>query len=145
MRGERTDSNAVRSCGNLLELPQSSDIDQKIGKHDPQVEHRQQRLAAGDCHRCRTVRGERCAGLGNGLRGHVVEGCRFHGRRAFARLATSIASETRRGVSGVSLKLAPMSRNASATALAMAAGGAIAPPSPRPLTPYSVVNAGVTR
>ena len=63
----------------------------------------------------------------------------------FALRARSIASETRRGVSGVSLKVAPMSRNASAIALAMAAGGAIAPPSPSPFTPYSVVKAGVTR
>ena len=54
----------------------------------------------------------------------------------------SIASDTRRGVSGVSLKRAPMLRNASATAFAIAAGGAIAPPSPRPFTPYSVASAG---
>src|SRR4051794_23177400 len=38
-----------------------------------------------------------------------------------------------------------MLRNASDTALAMAAGGAMAPPSPRPLTPYSVACAGCTR
>ena len=56
-----------------------------------------------------------------------------------------MASETRLGVNGVSLKLAFMSRNASAIAFAMAAGGAIAPPSPSPFTPYSVVRAGVTR
>ena len=63
---------------------------------------------------------------------------------SWSRRARSTASETRRGVSGVSLKLAPMLRKASPTALAMAAGGAIAPPSPRPLTPYSVASAGDT-
>src|SRR5580704_5955517 len=74
----------------------------------------------------------------------VVEFRRFHALAALAR-ARANSRMTRRGVSGVSLKLAPMPENASATALAIAAGGAMAPPSPRPLTPYSVVSAGVTR
>jgi hypothetical protein len=41
----------------------------------------------------------------------------------------------RRGVIGETSSSAPNGRNASFTALAMAAGGAIAPPSPMPLTP----------
>src|ERR1700683_352250 len=69
----------------------------------------------------------------------------LHALAPLARSAFSIASETRRGDSGVSLKFARMSAKASATALAIAAGGAMAPPSPRPLTPYSVVSAGVSR
>src|SRR5262245_3657018 len=145
MRRQSTDSNVGRRCDNLFKLLQSPDVDQKVGQRDSQIEHGQQRLAAGDCGRRGAVRGQQCAGLGDGFRNCVVEYRRFHGWGFFARRARSIASETRRGVSGVSLKVAPISRNASATALAMAAGGAIAPPSPSPFTPYSVVKAGVTR
>src|SRR5262249_24050774 len=144
MRRQGADANGARCRRNLLELVQSPDIDQKVRQRHAQIEHRQQRLAAGDCRR-RTVCGQQGAGLGDGFRHGVVESRRFHGWPSFARRAASIASETRRGVSGVSLKVAPISRNASATALAMAAGGAIAPPSPSPFTPYSVVSAGVTR
>ena len=38
----------------------------------------------------------------------------------------------------------PKSPSASLTALAMAAGGGMAPPSPSPFTPYSVSGEGVT-
>ena len=62
---------------------------------------------------------ERHAGLGHRFRAQIVERRRFHAAAALARRARSTASETRRGVSGVSLKLAPMPRNASATALAI--------------------------
>src|SRR5215831_1490858 len=57
--------------------------------------------------------------------------------------ARRIAASTRRGVSGVSLTSAPNGASASRTALAIAAGGAMAPPSPIPLTPYSVCGVGV--
>src|SRR5262247_440007 len=135
MRRQSTDSNVGRGCGNVFELLQSPDIDQKVGQRDSQSEHRHQRLAAGDRGRRRTIRSQQRAGVGDGFRNCVVEYRRFHGWGFFARRALSIASETRRGVSGVSLKVAPMSRNASEIALAMAAGGAIAPPSPSPFTP----------
>src|SRR5205823_9083020 len=60
-----------------------------------------------------------------------------------------IAASTRAGVSGVSLTSAPpgapIAASASRTALAIAAGGATAPPSPIPFMPYSVAVAGVCR
>src|SRR5262249_6366607 len=143
--GQRQDSNVGPSCGNFLELFKTPEIDHKIGLRDSQIEHRQQRLTTGDRDGCRTVGAQQGAGSCGALRKPVVERDRFHRWASFARRARSIASETRRGVSGVSLKVAPISRNASATALAMAAGGAMAPPSPSPFTPYSVVKAGVTR
>jgi len=59
--------------------------------------------------------------------------------------ALRIAAITRRGVIGVSLTSAPMLASASRTALAIAAGGATAPPSPMPFMPYSVAAAGVCR
>lgn len=54
-------------------------------------------------------------------------------------------SSRRLGVIGVSDTSTPLPRSASLTALAIAAGGGIAPPSPSPLTPYSVNGDGVTR
>ena len=59
--------------------------------------------------------------------------------------AAEILSRTRRGVTGVSFTSTPKSPSASLTALAMAAGGGMAPPSPSPFTPYSVSGEGVTR
>ena len=48
------------------------------------------------------------------------------------------------GVSGVSLSSTPRPCRASFTALRMAAGGGMAPPSPTPLIPYSVLGDGVS-
>ena len=59
--------------------------------------------------------------------------------------ALLIAASTRCGVSGVSLISTSNGASASRTALAMAAGGATAPPSPIPFMPYSVAIAGVCR
>src|SRR5262249_45471365 len=131
--------------GNLLELLQAAEVDQQVGQGHAQVEHRQQRLAAGNRRGGRAVERQRGARFGHRLGRDVIERRRLHASASRMRRARSIASATRRGASGVSLKLAPISRKASATALAIAAGGAIAPPSPNPFTPYSVVSAGVTR
>src|SRR6516225_4654536 len=49
-----------------------------------------------------------------------------------------IAARTRLGVIGVSFTSAPIDASASRTAFAIAAGGPMAPPSPKPLTPNSV-------
>ena len=134
MGGQRADLQACRRLRHCLELVEPAEIDQQIDQGGAQVEHRHQRLPAGDRGRGDAVARERRAGLGHGLGPDVVEGRGFHAP-PFARRARSTASDTRRGVSGVSLKLAPMLRNASATALAITAGGAMAPPSPRPFTP----------
>ena len=50
----------------------------------------------------------------------------------------------RRGDNGVSVISAFSGRNASFTALKIAAGGGIAPPSPTPLMPNSVFGEGVS-
>ena len=55
-----------------------------------------------------------------------------------ARGRSEIASSNRRGVTGNSAISTPSWRSASLTALAIAAGGAIAPPSPMPFCPNSV-------
>ena len=57
---------------------------------------------------------------------------------------SAIACRMRRGVIGETSNSAPSGRNASLIALAIAAGGAMAPPSPMPLTPNSVYGASVS-
>ena len=54
-----------------------------------------------------------------------------------------MARRTRLGVIGVSLISTPIGFKASRMALAMAAGGEMAPPSPMPFMPYSVCSVGV--
>src|SRR5262245_4424462 len=54
------------------------------------------------------------------------------------------AVRIRCGVRGVSLTSTPNPRSASFTALKIAAGGGMAPPSPTPLMPYSVLGDGVS-
>ena len=70
-------------------------------------------------------------------------------RRCIAAFAFRIAAITRRGVIGVPLTsvphAAPDAESAWRRALAMAAGGATAPPSPMPFMPYSVCGVGVCR
>ena len=55
-----------------------------------------------------------------------------------------MAARTRRAVIGVSKTAAPSGRSASFTALAMAAGGPIAPFSPMPLMPNIANGEGVS-
>src|SRR5437764_15249123 len=50
-------------------------------------------------------------------------------------VAFRMSSRTREGESGPRRTTTPKGRSASSTALAIAAGGAMAPPSPRPFTP----------
>src|SRR5262249_56716714 len=118
--------------------------DKEVDDCQAQVEHGDERLATGNRRRGHAILRKRGARLGHIGGTHIVERARFHGALPLAARAFATASDTRRGVSGTSSKLAPMVRNASATALAITAGGAMAPPSPAPLTPYSVPCAGVT-
>ena len=55
-----------------------------------------------------------------------------------------MASHTRAGVSGMSMCAMPNGWSASITALAIAAGDAIAPASPTPFTPSGLTGDGVT-
>src|SRR5688572_251134 len=93
-----------------------------------QVEHRAERLGA--CGRAAAFREEpqRFGDVGGP---RVVEGGGFH-------LLARIASTMRRGVSGDSVISTPSGASASFTAFAIAAGGAIAPPSPMPFWPKRV-------
>src|SRR5262249_5618511 len=117
----------------LLELGYPGKVDQQIGLRKPQVEHRPERLAAGDELHCEIIaRGEdnRAPDVGGTS---ILESCGLHAALRLA--AAAIASRIRAGVMGEHASSAPKGRKASLTAFVIAAGGAIAPPSPRPLTP----------
>ena len=122
--------------GGFLDLRQLGDagqIDQHIRLRQAKVEHGAERLAAGDEFDGQVAafrQRNRSSGIRRAL---VLEPNRLHDR---ARCA--IACRMRRGVIGDTSNSAPSGRSASFTALAIAAGGAMAPPSPMPLTPNSV-------
>ncbi len=64
-------------------------------------------------------------------------------RQAFGRgAAAESARQTRSGVAGMSIGLAPCRTSASATALTMAGSAPVTPASPQPLTPRTLVVAG---
>src|SRR5262245_59203614 len=130
------DPQRLRRLRKLLELGNPGKVDQQIELREPQVEHRPERLAAGDEFRREIIaRGEddRASDVGGAS---ILELCGLHAALRLA--ADAIASRIRAGVMGEHVSSAPKGRNASLTALTIAAGGAIAPPSPRPFTPNSV-------
>src|SRR6201986_3472093 len=126
-----------------LEFLDAADIVQKIDWRQPDAEQHEKRLAGGQRADGFVVLPQGGDRLRDALGTDVVEGRGLHDAVPPLR-ARSTASETRRGVSGVSLNFAPIAPKASKSGVARAAGGARAPPSPTPLTPYSVHSAGVT-
>src|SRR6187431_234647 len=125
----------VATTLDLLELGKTCDIDDQLRLYQAQVEHGTKRLAAGDD-----------PGGGLGLAEHgkcslqiawtfIAERRRFHAAGLSASRAARIASTIRYGVTGDCINSTPSGRSASLTALTIAAGGAIAPPSPTPFTP----------
>ena len=126
----------VRVFADGRQLGDARDVDEQRRLRQAQVEHRAERLAAGQ-HLGRPVAGEQLAAprrrpsAARSRRRRASCGCRLHSRAA-------IASTMRRGVIGDSVISTPRRRSASLTALAIAAGGAIAPPSPMPFWPNRV-------
>ncbi len=133
-----TDDEFIAAAFRLLQFGKTCDIDDQIRLDQPKVEHRAKRLASGnDLARALHFRhqGERSLEIGRTL---VGERCRLHAADLSASPAARIASTIRRGEIGECRSSTPSGRSASFTALAMAAGGAMAPPSPIPLTPNIV-------
>ena len=110
------------------------DIDQQFGLRQTQVQHRPERLPARQNLRKAVRLSEQHGRVGKRGRPLVVECDGLHD----ARLALAIASRMRRGVIGISQISTPSLCRASLTALAIAAAGPIAPPSPTPFCPNSV-------
>src|SRR6202011_761663 len=123
--------------GGLLygaQLGQLPDGDQQGGAHQPEIEHRPERLTAREQPGA-GLAAQSFGGLRDALREHEREGRGLHAG-VFARAASS-AAMTRCGVIGRRSIDTPSGRSASLTALAIAAGGPMAPPSPIPFWPNS--------
>src|SRR5262249_44332881 len=146
----RADHDPVSFLFNLPKFLDAGDIHEEIGLDQAHVKHRPQRLTAGYNLDGTSVLGEqrqRCLDI---QRTRVSEIDWLHlssssnSTGAFLRLAAAIASSTRRGVIGEWRISAPRGIKASLMALPIAAGGAMAPPSPSPFTPNSVKGASVS-
>src|SRR5262249_40044425 len=132
---------AVRALFDILQLLDAGDVDHKIGLYQAQVQKRPERLPACKQFDGRVVRARKADSRRNVGRTRIVKTDWLHGE---LRRARAIPVRIPRGVIGDTSISTPSGRKASLTALAMAAGGAIAPPSPIPLTPNSVCGAGVS-
>src|ERR1700690_1007592 len=138
MRDTGADDEFIAAAFGPFQFGKPGYVDDQIRLDQPQIEHRPQRLPAGN-DLGRAVRpghqGKRGLHVGWTI---VGERCRLHAADLSASRAASTASTMRRGEIGECRSSTPSGRSASFTALAMAAGGAIAPPSPMPLTPNIV-------
>src|SRR5678816_3922284 len=134
MRDLRAQKNGVTLFPRFAQALNRAEIEYGGRLREPQVQHGSQRLAA--CHRFGQLFAcsKQPAGLGNAARPRILERSCFHVRA----LAAAIAASKRRGLTGLSVISTPMSFSASLIALTIAAGGAIAPPSPIPFWPNSV-------
>src|SRR3954453_17147305 len=141
MRDAASDRYRLRRFIHALERGNPGDIDQEIGLHQAQIQHRPEGLAARQ-EFDRGVFAARSRHSGGKIgRTHVVETNRLN---LWLRPACAIACNTCRGVIGETRSSARNGRKASLTALMIAAGGAIPPPSPSPFTPNSVCGASVS-
>ncbi len=121
-----------------LQFGDAGDVDNHAGGGEAQVQHGAERLPAR--HDLGVIAGtdEQGHGLRHRARAQHLEGGRFHAALLFAARAASTFSMMRRGVTGECSISTPSGRSASLMALVMAAGGAMAPPSPMPFTPKRV-------
>src|SRR5208337_4434512 len=108
------------------------DVYQERGLGKTKIKHRSQCLASRNDF-CIFVAGEDGSSFGHRRRRAVLESGRLHSvaaRKELEPRARAMASTIRRGVTGDTRSSAPNPQRASLMALVMAAGGAIAPPSP---------------
>src|SRR4029079_3218342 len=114
------------------------DVDQHRRPRDPELQRRDQRMAAREqlcvSPALAEERAVRVASLGD----VVVERCRDHD------IASSIARQTRSGVAGIWTSFTPRCDSASSTALITAGAAAMVPVSPTPFTPSGVVGLGLS-
>ncbi len=135
VRHAGADGDAVVALLIGAKLFEAGHVNQRRRSGQAQVEHWPERLSARKDLGPAPLVGEQIQGGGERVGPRVGEIDRLH---AAAPRARAIASRMRRGVIGECSTSAPSGRSASLIALPIAAGGAMAPPSPRPLTPNSV-------
>ena len=115
--------------------PQLGKIDERRRPREPEVQHRDEALAAGQDLGLVAMFGKKSECLAEFVRVVVLERRRLH-KRALSAKASSI---TRAGESGIRVTSMPI---ASATALAIAAPAAAVPPSPAPFAPSGLRGVG---
>src|SRR5262249_51185715 len=137
---------AVRRA-NVVELGGTVQIDDDPRARQAHVQHRDEALSAGQHLRLVAVLRQDFGGALRRLGQHVVERDRLHVRSPPALLprAFSMRPSTADGPSGARVTRTSNGRSASSTALAIAAGGEIAPPSPMPLMPSGFRGDGYSR
>ena len=129
MGDRRAINERVAFIGRPPHVDGARNVDQALWTHKPEIEHRSEGLAAG---------GDRLRAAGGP---GVCESGGLHWAAPFARAS---AASTCYGVIGNSPTAAPRSARASFTALAIAAGGPMAPVSPMPFWPKCVSGDGVS-
>ena len=133
--GDRgADLDGLAEIADDIERGDPRNIDQHAGIDQPQIEHRDQRLAAGENARIVAVFGEQRQRLLDRIGPHVIERPWFHFFGFIVCRLTNMAW-MRRGVAGSVTSATP---SASAMALAMQAGVLMQLPSARPLAPSGV-------
>ena len=125
----------------VAEFGDAGDVEDEVGLDEAQVEHGPERLAARDQLHGAGGLAEAVEERGQAGRALPGEGGGLHAAclaRVESGWAASTASTIRWGVTGECSISTPSGPSASLTALAMAAGGAMAPPSPMPFWPKRV-------
>ena len=128
LRHRGADLDCLAEIADGVERGDPRNIDQHAGIDQPQIEHRHQRLPAGQHARVVAIFGEQRHHLLDRIGPRVIEGTRFH-------LFSSSMAWMRRGVAGRIIFSTP---SASAIAFAMHAGVLMQLPSARPLAPSGV-------
>src|SRR4029079_9050598 len=109
------------------------DVDQHRRPRDPELQRRDQRMAAREQLRVSPALAEELDGMVDALGDVVVERCGDHD------FASWIARQTRSGVAGIWMSLTSRCDRPSSTALITAGAAAIVPVSPTPFTPSGFV------
>src|SRR5262249_51242375 len=133
---QRADRDPVAVLANAAKAVHAPEIDEQRRPREPQPHSRKQGMPAGK--ELRVFASEQLDRVLDGLRHLVLERSRDHV------LASWIALHTRSGDAGICTSATPRGASASTTAFITAAGDAIAPVSPTPLTPSGFVGLGVS-
>ncbi len=94
MAGHGSDDQLVVRGGDRAKLGDPAQVDEAVGARDPHVQHRHQRLAAGQDQRVVTLVADEGDRLGEGLRGLEGERGRSHGSGTSSPVAQSAGLKT---------------------------------------------------
>src|SRR6202795_2095230 len=140
LAGKRADGQNAAGLGETVEVVAAVDVHERRRASQAQRQHGDEALAARQDLGLVTVASQCLDGVGRARCGNVLEGRRLHFLAADSRRPM-----TTEGPRGVRVTRAPKGASASSTALAMAAGGEIAPPSPTPFMPSVFLGVGYSR